>query len=457
MKSIFPRLLIWLYWPVIIFIGYYLNNLDDIHVHPEYKKWALAHLFLHSLPIFIYLVTFKKDPTSFPFLQILSLFNIVQYALPIFYIEIYDYQLGVLQESALENAFIAYSIFYCSFYIFRFVIRVKPIEFIPQNSRVNIVKIGAYVLLGIYMFKSQLPAIYHIGYVGIYIFIGVFIYLWKNRMINLYEKGIFILFFAYEFMQRALDGLLSPFALLVMFVCICIIISGSSKLIIGGLLILFLWFYSIFSVIKFGYRQEVWYGNKSRSFTEKIDLIRDLYKDNQLDKRVPMVKSYQGKDHFLWRFSYQMSGLSLVLSETPSRVPYWKEESYVPLFSKFVPRFMWPDKPEEVMGYEFGVRYRIMSTWNRSTSMNTPLLAEMYMNFGYEGLYLGSFLLGILLTTLDKLYNRKKVSYASRIIGMAMLFPLITWESNFSLTYGNLFLVTMALLFLYKVVPRYLK
>jgi hypothetical protein len=447
-----------LFWPIILTICYYLNILDEIYVDQEYKNWALAHFLLHCVPTYLYLTTGESKKGSFPFMQLLSIFNVIEFGLPVFFIQLDDYQLGPLEVAALEQSFYAYLIFYVTYYVFWFSnIRLKPIDFVPEGVNIRVLKYSGYILLGTYLAGNLVKPIYHIGFVGFYIYIGLFIYLWKQRRLVTYEKIIFTVILLYDFIQRALDGLIAPFALLISFISICVLLSKSSKIIIAVSLVIFIWFYSIFSVVKFDYRYAVWYGNQGKTLVDKIALIVDLYKEKQLDKATPYVNEYKGKDHFLWRFSYPLSALSLVLNETPRRVPYWNGETYVPLFSKFIPRFMWPGKPEEEMGYKFGTTYRVMSTWNRSTSFNTPILAELYMNFGFSGMYIGCFIFGVLFFVFSKLYNSNRVNYSSRIVGMAIIFPLITWESNFSLTYGNVFLITLVMIFLYRVLPKFIK
>jgi hypothetical protein len=457
--GVFQRLLIILYWPVMIFIGLSVSSRNEFYVADDFRDWSLAHLMLHSTPIFLYLVKFRKE-FNFPFIEILSAFNIVHFGLPVFFIHLEDYQLGLLSIDALKESFYAYVIFYASFYLFMSSkIKLKGVEFIPKNTSLKAIKYFGYIFLGFYILNAtfQVKAIYHIGYVGFFAYLGIFINLWREKLLKQWEKGVFIVIVGYDFIDRALDGLIAPFALLVLFLIICVLMSKSSKWLIGITIFLFVWFYSIFSTVKYDFRDEVWFGGRNYSMFEKVLLIQQLYAAKKLNESTAMVDDYKGKNHILWRFSYQLSAMSLILQETPARVPFWNGESYIPLFSKFIPRFMWPDKPTEGMGYKFGTTYRITSTWNTNTSINTPILTELYMNFGFTGLYVGSFILGFIYFVLVKLFNSKRVSYASGIVGMAIIFPLMIWESNFSLMFGNLLLISFTFIALYRLITYFVK
>jgi hypothetical protein len=442
-----------LFWPLIIGIAVILLNLDNgIYLDEEYKTWALAHLVLHAMPIFLYIVKFRKF-FRFPFIEILAGFNIVHFALPLFFIELEDFQLGIPTAESLSEIFYAYFIFYTTFYVLMSLgKKVKGVEFIPPDSRLHVIKLYGYIFFAFYLINAtfRIEAIYHIGYVGFFVYVGIFLNLWKEKLLKTWEKILYVVILLYDFIGRALDGLLAPFALLILFLVISILMSKSSKWLILISVGCFVWFYSIFSSIKYEFRSAVWYEGQYSIF-DKVVLIEQLYTERKLNKATPLVNNYEGKDHMLWRFSYQMSAMSLVLQETPVRVPFWGGDTYIPLISKFIPRFMWADKPLEGLGYKFGTTYRIISTWNTKTSINTPILAELYMNFGFAGLYFGSFLLGVIYFFLSKLFNSPSVTYASSVVGMAIIFPLMIWESNFSLVFGNLLLITLTFLGLYRV------
>ena len=437
---------------LMIIFCFYLSYNHPIDVGDNLQNWSFAHIILHSLPLYFYLKNLNWQKVNFPFIETLGIFNILHYGLPVFFIKIFDFQLGTLSVKALEESFYAYSIFYITYYIFRGQLKIKPIEFIPAQTSPQRLKFYAYTLVAVYFINRFISdsTLQHIGNVGIYIYVGFMINLWKDKQMKLYEKVLFSFILLYDILIRALDGLIAPLALMLFFISLSILLSKSPRIFIVIGLVFFVWFYGIFSTLKFTFRQKVWYeGNYT--LIDKITLIQELASEQKKEKSIEYVDKYQGKDQFLWRFSYQLSTMSMVMEKTPAIVPYWNGNTYIPLLSKFIPRIVWTDKPLENMGNKFGVTYGVISKYNTRTSINTPILPELYINFGFTGLYIGSIILGLLYSILSSFFNSNRVSYSSKIIGMAIIFPLVIWESNFSLVFGNLLLVTLALILLYRL------
>ena len=432
---------------------FYLSYNHPINVTETLQNWSLAHIVLHSLPVYFYLKNLYWQKTNFPFIETMAAFNILHYGLPAFFIKTLDFQLGTLSADSLEVSFYAYTLFYIVYYFSRNKWYIKPVEFIPSHTSVLRLKFYAYILLAGYFIGKITgdPTLQQLGTVIIYIYVGFMINLWRDKQLNLFEKILFITILFYDILNRAVGGLISPLALMIFFISLSIVLSKSRRIFILIGLALFVWFYSIFSGVKSTFREKVWFESNDYSLMDKIALIGDLTAESKKEKSVVYVDKYQGKDQFLWRYSYQLSALSMVMKKTPSIVPFWEGDTYLPLFSKFIPRIIWADKPEENMGYKFGVAYRVISASNKRTSINTPVLPELYINYGFSGVYIGSIILGLLYSILASLFNSNRVSYSSKIIGMAIIFPLVIWESNFSLIFGNLLLMTFILILLYRL------
>jgi hypothetical protein len=71
--------------------------------------------------------------------------------------------------------------------------------------------------------------------------------------------------------------------------------------------------------------------------------------------------------------------------------------TFLRIFSQFIPRFLWPNKPFD-LGIEIG------QLFSRDTLSGTPpgFFAEMYMNFSFPGVVLGGLFLGMLTAYLYK-------------------------------------------------------
>ena len=141
-------------------------------------------------------------------------------------------------------------------------------------------------------------------------------------------------------------------------------------------------------------------------------------------------------------------GYSHVVEQTPSSVPFWAGKTFKPIFTSWIPRVLWKNKPEERSGYEFGRRYNMLNPYDGDMSINLPWITELYANFGKIGSLAGMALIGFLLGALDRAFNRPKVPVPEAIVGMTLLLPLFYQESNFSLMMGS-FLPLTVFLFLY--------
>ena len=129
--------------------------------------------------------------------------------------------------------------------------------------------------------------------------------------------------------------------------------------------------------------------------------------------------------------------LSEIVERTPDPIPYWGGETYKPLVSSWIPRALWPGKPEERTGNAFGGRYQFVPETDTTISLNLPWITEMYANFGRGGVIAGMFLIGLLFGALEKILNESGMAPAEWVIGAVVLIPLAFQESNFSTMTGS--------------------
>jgi len=144
-----------------------------------------------------------------------------------------------------------------------------------------------------------------------------------------------------------------------------------------------------------------------------------------------------GQQNLIRRVSL-VAPLAYVVKTSPDLVPYWRGETYWPLFTSWIPRFMWADKPEERTGFAFGLRYRMLGPTEYNMSMNIPWITEAYANFGTLGIVFGMVLIGAFLGLLETIFNRPGASVAEFAAGSAILAPLWFQESNLSLMTGSI-------------------
>jgi hypothetical protein len=134
-----------------------------------------------------------------------------------------------------------------------------------------------------------------------------------------------------------------------------------------------------------------------------------------------------------------------VVETTPDTVPYWDGETYTFLLASFVPRFLWPEKPEAGFGNEFGRRYSVLHPRNYETTINVPWLTEFYMNFGPAGVLAGMALVGAGFRFLIQKLSNPVTSPAEYVLGLTLVFQLFYAESNLALMWGGLLLTFVSL------------
>ena len=118
------------------------------------------------------------------------------------------------------------------------------------------------------------------------------------------------------------------------------------------------------------------------------------------------------------------------------KVEYMRGDSYKLLLTGLIPRFLWKDKPQDLFAHDMGVRYGILSSNDKVTSWNVPIITEMYINFGKIGVVLGMLILGLSTRLLTLIFTvRNKLNYES-IVGFFCLVPLFFIEVNSSMLFG---------------------
>lgn len=411
----------------------------------KYRFDCIKLYLLFGSAIFLDIFILKSD---FSVLGIISLLLLLSFCFPLFFIEADSLQLNGNLDLALKYAFVGYSFFFLGFVVLNVFLkkwRFSAITDVIGDSR----KIRAFAIVCLiiyYLTKlEQFAFILQFSQTAIFIYTGLYIGLISQKIkMHKLEKIIFYIVLISEIIFRSLDGLLSYIFVFVFFIFICLNYYGNIKKIFVIACILFIYAIAkFFNPIKHYYRAEVWY----QSSTTKDLGVRDRFeKILELNEKVSnqelILDEIKDRGSLLWRFSYQLGALAMVIQQTPLFVPYWNGSSYQ-LFSKLIPRFIWEDKPKEELGYEFGVKYGIISWYNKSTSMNAPIIVESYMNFGILGLTMGMLFIGVLYGLLNTFVNNKRIDPWSKCAHFAIIFPSLQHESNLTLIVGGIFLNTL--------------
>jgi O-antigen polysaccharide polymerase Wzy len=208
-------------------------------------------------------------------------------------------------------------------------------------------------------------------------------------------------------------------------------------------------FLILLNPVKTEFRAATWNGNQGNdSVVQHVLLFAQLTKDYYTTTGFhPM--SEENAALLAERIS-TIGIFSVVVNMTPASVPYMNGTTYYSLLTKWIPRFLWPGKPEERTGNDFGQRYGFLDQSDLSTSLNFPWIVELYANFGAWGVLLGMGIFGAILAFLNRLFNQPQANPLEFVYGMALLFGLTMQESSFSLTVGNVFLLSVVFYVLLK-------
>lgn len=228
---------------------------------------------------------------------------------------------------------------------------------------------------------------------------------------------------------------------------------GASTLILSELFILFFvyifqrrripWIRLIIAILAFimvfgardRFRGMTWWGSEysTKGPVSKSFLYLSLVKDRVLGKEQVIGDDYAK----LTTRSDALVTFIRVAELTPEIIPYWGGYTYRTLFTSFLPRFLFPDKPYKRTGQEFGHHYTFLSEDDFSTSYNLPVLVEAFVNFGPEGVISIMFLVGCIFVFFYALLNHPGAGEGGIVIITVIFHNLCTLETDFSITFGN--------------------
>jgi len=103
-------------------------------------------------------------------------------------------------------------------------------------------------------------------------------------------------------------------------------------------------------------------------------------------------------DHSLGAFMSRMTivtSVAAIVCDTGRWVDYkYGETLFLAPIGLFIPRIVWPDKPDISIGREFGHTFRFIHPLDRETEVAPSIVGDFYWNFGVVGVVLGMPLMG---------------------------------------------------------------
>jgi hypothetical protein len=409
----------------------------------EYHFEIFISFLIHSSAFFICLSLLNIF--KFPLILIFSFFNIFTYAVAPSVISFNDFQLGVFNPEILYFFNVGFFVFYVV-YFFLLYFRLSNIKYLPYQEKYDLNKLQ-FILLALYiLFLFVTIGINGIDEIVKSYTIGVFFLGYLSDYNSWFKNLILLFIISFEIISAMLSGLIFDLVYLTIFILVLIYLLGhlNKKVIyisifLGSFLVYFAF---KFSPVKTEYRS---IDLSKESTISKLQIIYDL-----ISKGSENTEDKSKNSETLWRLTYPMSAFSMVRAKTPSLVPYWEGESYYSVFFKFIPRFIWSDKPKENMGQVFGHRYNILDNNDTRTSMNTPIIAEAYMNFGITAIFFVFIFMGVITASIfykqntivdqsNEMNNLDQLLTNFDIAIVSVIF--IQWESNLSMMLGKIIIL----------------
>ncbi|MFQ4140799.1 hypothetical protein U2718_001115 [Chlorogloeopsis sp. ULAP02] len=407
---------------------------------------ALGVTWLGFLPTIQFLLDRNRPPM--PFFPLVGIFYATSFGLPIFATKEELSGLADVSNEALILTFIGLAGMNIAFFASYFTLwkKVSPFR-LTQTYSINRLLIGIWILLLSntiirYVFPDA-PSISMFTSKGLYIAYGMFYILWDRRKLPRIQTWLLVLIFIpLEIVPRLASGLLAEFMLLCLFMFHMIWYERKKIPIV--LIAILIVLYLAFNPVKSDYRALTWGDNKPQgqlNLIERLELFINLAVEHHQqytfnNSSVQSAPEISVTDQAIER-SAQIVLFSDVMKSSPEIVPYWNGETYLPLLTSYIPRAVWPEKPVLNTGNEFGRRYKIIDVNDFVTSVNLPMIVEMYVNFGSWGVITGMPLLGFLLAFVDRKLNHPDMNELEFVIGASTIFQLAYQESSASLLLGN--------------------
>lgn len=268
---------------------------------------------------------------------------------------------------------------------------------------------------------------------------GILFYLLLQNRLSFNEKIFVITLILFDIITGLTAGILASFSSLLVFISIIYIHLKRKIPYLLGLLVIV--FFIAMQTIKIQFRDIVWFGGGANFSTiEKLEILYKLISDYYSK---PSQAFAHAKDAAYNRIDH-LGTTAIVISSTPNPVTYKYGLTYYPIFTKFIPRVVWKDKPEEITGNIWAKWYGLLNPYDFNTSFNLPWFTELYINFGPPGIIFGMMFFGMFLRFLVRIFSASSNEFVF-LIGLVLTYSFYGPESHFSLKVGNLFLGAISL------------
>ncbi len=193
--------------------------------------------------------------------------------------------------------------------------------------------------------------------------------------------------------------------------------------------------------VKDQYRNRVWWGGEGATSAQRMKIWgesvagldpRNFFKSGGSDSG-----EGAGWRESLSRFSL-VSRFAWVCTNTPSSIPFFLGESYLPFIYTPIPRVIWKNKPiisEAIDLLDFTYE---LKDYGSTASIGIGFIAEAYANFSWYGVIGVMALQGAFIALLDRLFNRPRSEGGAAIYVALLSFMFNGIGTSAVVIYGNL-------------------
>jgi hypothetical protein len=428
----------------IIFFFFFILSLNNFIF--TFKNFLLINfiLFTHYI-LFIFFIKNEDTNNYFPILPLISAYFFSTYTLSFFISKkeffYQDFNSDVLTKSILIIILGLSSLFFGYFLTEKYVSLRKKKIFYFEGINLNKKKIILFIIL------ISVCLIYYIEEKKIFTSITIFqqlkepliLLLMGLILLMIVKKDIkpkyfyapfFLILFVIFFIEISRGAVVFIFSV-ILFLCSFYYILTKKIPIFAILFIIF--FGTFIHSIKYEIRNSIWYKNNLNS-ADKIYITKNIILQNLSLSKFENTNYSNVNNH---RLFHSINSLNIVSKLTPEKIYFFQGESYKDIYTKFIPRFIWKQKPIDAKGNFWGHRYLVLNPEDKSTSWNFPVLNEFYANFGILGVFCGMFFLGILIKLLILKLWKKNISDMENLISSIIVFNFFFLENNLSQILGK--------------------
>lgn len=413
-----------------------LLNKSNVELIPLMSMHGIFYALTFGLPVLSNKLQMPGPQLEFPGANLWNYTPIANGTGPLY--------LNLVRADALSMALVLTIVglisLYFGYYGFdKFYKKIKPIcyrETSPtQQIRFAWFLFGCYVLLYLFPRLQNLPSLNQLSVPLVYISLGILALLAYDQKLSLWQTICFRFAQVFVIANALVSGSLAPVILL--FVFFGVLFWGNKRRIPWHFMVFIVLIVTTLNPIKQKFRMQTWYSDQEKPITviDKVGVMGVTIEKHYAEKSV-ILEVIQDKG--LINRAANISLFAYTKFMTPEFIPHWRGDSYRTLWTSFIPRILWPEKPQSTIGQDFGHRYYLLNPNDKGTSINLPWLIEFYINFGIFGLIGGMFLIGIFFRVLLqklKFPPQARIEYA---IAVAITFGLFYAESNFALMVGGM-------------------